>query len=624
MSSDTDLTESTDASHASVAGDPSDRSDTRRQGLATIGEPTSIPEQLVEVRRRSGPAAALGAGASLVAVAYLARAATGGSVADWALAAVLGLVGVANLAALLDARTPLLVADDLGVRLRLGRTWVGLPWGGLHEVEHRRRRGWWRDGLLVVRTHYVQRVLEDLDPAARRIARLNRRMHGTPLAVPLGLGTRVVGAPAGLTATLRDLACGRTPVVESAPTEPDPASPPPDPQRPEPDVAESDRHRTPRLPSLPQLPQLPGLPRLPRVPDPRPRIAHLIGMVAALLHRPGSSGAAGSGDRDEADETGESGDRVESCPEPEPAIQPSETPAPARETVAASRAEVRREVRAEAEELVPGEPLEEDSQMWGELHAAADVEGPLLIDDYAAHPAPDPLIGPQFALARQRLGLSVDELADRTRIRPHVIESIEVDDFGACGGDFYARGHLRTLGRVLGVEAAPALATYDERYADAPIDPRRVFEAELAGAGSIRATRGGPNWSVLVAAVMALVLCWSVARLITGGAAETPDRAVLSGSGGPNHQTPVPVGDPVPVTLTAAGGGARVVVRDGNGSLVFSGDLAYGQTHTLRAATPVQVQSTDGSVRVRVNGQDRGRMGPAGRPASQSYLARGR
>ncbi len=62
------------------------------------------------------------------------------------------------------------MADDLGVRLRLGRTWVGLPWGGLHEVEHRSRRGWWRDGLLTVRTHYVQRVLEDLDPGARRVA----------------------------------------------------------------------------------------------------------------------------------------------------------------------------------------------------------------------------------------------------------------------------------------------------------------------------------------------------------------------------------------------------------------------------------------------------------------------
>ena len=109
----------------------------------------------VEVRRRAGLAVALGAGASLVAIAYLARAVSHGGVLDWVLFVVLGAIGVVNLAALLDARTPLLVADDLGVRLRLGRSWVGLPWGGLHEVEHRPQRGWWRDGLLVVRPHYV-------------------------------------------------------------------------------------------------------------------------------------------------------------------------------------------------------------------------------------------------------------------------------------------------------------------------------------------------------------------------------------------------------------------------------------------------------------------------------------
>src|SRR5437762_779084 len=164
--------------------------------LETIGEPVAPPGHLVEVRRRPALAAALGAGASLVAVAYLARAASGGGggVVDWVLAVVLGAIGIANLAALLDSRTPLLVADDLGVRLRLGRSWVGLPWAGLHEVEHRPRRGWWRDGLLTVRTRYVQRVLEDVDPGARRVARLNRRLHGSALAVPLGLGTRLVGA----------------------------------------------------------------------------------------------------------------------------------------------------------------------------------------------------------------------------------------------------------------------------------------------------------------------------------------------------------------------------------------------------------------------------------------------
>ena len=265
MSIDTDVTtdETTD--------DTSDR-----PALGTIGEPARHPTT-VEVRRRPGIAAALGSGASLVAVAYLARAAGGGGVLDWVVALVLGLVGIANLAALLDARTPLVVADDLGVRLRLGRTWVGLPWGGLHEVEHEARRGWWHDGLIIVRTHYVQRVLEDLDSSARRVARVNARLHHAPLAVPLGLATKVVGAPDGLTAALRALADGRTPIVEREREQVPNLVPEAEPEAEWTELDEVEERE----------------PLWRRLPDPRPTIAHLIGVVAARVERPG---------RDEADE----------------------------------------------------------------------------------------------------------------------------------------------------------------------------------------------------------------------------------------------------------------------------------------------------------------------------------
>jgi hypothetical protein len=590
MSIDTDVTETADTR-------------TDEPVLETIGEPVTAPDQVVEVRRRAGLAVALGAGASLVAVAYLARAASGGGWLDWALCAVLGLIGVANLAALLDARTPLLVADAFVVRLRLGRTWVGLPWAGLEYVEHRPRRGWWRDGLLVLRPRYVQRVVEDLDPSARRMARLNRRLHGAPLAVPLGLATRVLGADADLAAALRVLAGGRTVVTQPAPKVAQETEPTDEVDE---AVAALDVTPIPLRPlvSVSDVLAQHGLDTgaltapTRRLPDPRPALARLISDLAARFDRPGRES-----DHDVLDE---------------PVLEASATPEPARETAVAARAEVRHESRVEAD------VFEEDTQVWGELHAddETSVVGPLLIDAYAPEPVEDPVIGPQFAGARERLGLSVDALAERTRIRPHVIEAIEGDDFSACGGDFYARGHLRTLARVLGVDVAPLLETYDEQYADAPIDPRRVFEAELAGAGSIRATRGGPNWSVLVAAVMALVLCWSIARLVTDGSGHVPDRAILSGSGGPNHATAT-AAKPVPVVLTATGGGARVVVRNGVGKVVFAGDLAYGQSRTLQASPPVRVQSTDGSVKVVVAGQDRGRMGPAGRPASSSYVVRG-
>ena len=335
----------------------------------------------------------------------------------------------------------------------------------------------------------------------------------------------------------------------------------------------------------------------------------------------------------------------------------SATPSPLRETASAARIEVRSDLtlgatalaaqrdndeRSGRSEMPEGRELRrpgsinlvEDTVLWGDRVRPIAREGnavePLVIDDFGVEPADDPVVGPELAAARTRLGLTVDQLADRTRIRPHVIESIEVDDFQPCGGDFYARGHLRTLARVLGIEVAPLLEAYDDRYADAPINPRRVFEAELAtgSSGSIRGTRGGPNWSVLIAAVMTLVLAWSVARLVMDSPVALPSNTpVLNGSDGTNNAFEL-VGDPVPVELKAVGGGAHIVVRDGNGQVAFTGNLAFGESRTLKGvAPPVRVQSSDGSLVVELDGEDQGAArgrGPAGAGHVHGSLNRAR
>ena len=251
-----------------------------------------------------------------------------------------------------------------------------------------------------------------------------------------------------------------------------------------------------------------------------------------------------------------------------------------------------------------------------------DPEQTVVIDDPRPETVTDPVIGPGLAAARSRLGLTVDQLADRTRIRPHVIESIEIDDFAPCGGDFYARGHLRTLARILGVDAAPLLRSYDKHYADAPIDASRVFQAELAtvAGGSIRGTRGGLNWSVLVAAVMAAVLVWSVARLIVDGPVELDKAPVLNGS--PSHAGQGAGAAPeVPVLFTAAGGGTKLKVRDGQGDLVFDGDLAFGQSASLDVSPPIRVWASDGSVTATIDGEERGALGETGEETSGTYVA---
>ncbi len=533
------------------------------------GEVLGLTPDAVEVRRHAGVAAGVGLTASAVAIAYFGRATQTGSALDWAFVAAMGLLGAYWLAGLVDARTPLLVADAQGIRIRLGRTWRGLPWTAVHHVEHTPRRSLLRDGRLVVVPHNLELIEAEVTGAGRRHLTLSRMLHGAAFAVPLGLSTRVVGAGDDLTAALGRVARDPSQIVEIEPSV----------------VASVDST------------------------EPEAEIA----AVEVEAVEPAE------------DHLGD--DAVVDDAVVDDALVASPTPVALRESTSARRSEVTRTVTVETDNEPEGREhhrpgrvsLVEESQSWGDRVRAIARPGepvePLVLDDFEVEPAEDPVIGPEIAAARTRLGLSVDQLAERTRIRPHVIEAVEVDDFEPCGGDFYARGHLRTLARVLGIDAAPLLASYAERYAHAPINPRRVFEAELAtGAnGSIRSTRGGPNWSVLVAVVMALVLCWSIARLVMDTPPElrgaTP---ILNGSGGPQGAGNAPPAEPVAVVVTAANGGARIVIRDGSGAEVFAGNLAAGESREVQASPPVRVQSTDGAVTASLAGGQARAIGESG------------
>ena len=65
-------------------------------------------------------------------------------------------------------------------------------------------------------------------------------------------------------------------------------------------------------------------------------------------------------------------------------------------------------------------------------------------------------IGETLTAARGSAGLSVEQVAEATRIRRTLVQAIEHDDFSPCGGDFYARGHIRTIAATVGADPKPA------------------------------------------------------------------------------------------------------------------------------------------------------------------------
>src|SRR5215467_14802361 len=73
-------------------------------------------------------------------------------------------------------------------------------------------------------------------------------------------------------------------------------------------------------------------------------------------------------------------------------------------------------------------------------------------------------VGDELAAARRQAGLTITQVSQRTCIRETIIRGIERGDYSACGGDFYARGNIRSIARAVGADPEPLIHEYDETH----------------------------------------------------------------------------------------------------------------------------------------------------------------
>ncbi|MGH8837639.1 MAG: helix-turn-helix domain-containing protein, partial [Actinomycetes bacterium] len=127
-------------------------------------------------------------------------------------------------------------------------------------------------------------------------------------------------------------------------------------------------------------------------------------------------------------------------------------------------------------------------------------------------------IGESLATARSEAGVSVAEISERTRIRTQVIEAVERDDFASCGGDFYARGHIRTLAAAVGLDPQPLLAQYDQQRGSPPPTTLKELFGDRAGQVEPRAW----NWSAVLAGLLVIAVAYGGYRLASATDHRTP------------------------------------------------------------------------------------------------------
>jgi cytoskeleton protein RodZ len=232
-------------------------------------------------------------------------------------------------------------------------------------------------------------------------------------------------------------------------------------------------------------------------------------------------------------------------------------------------------------------------------------------------------IGSELTAARERADLSVEQLSAATRIRSGLLVAMEADDFSRCGGNFYARGHIRSIARVVKADPAPLLAAFDEAYP--PSEPDRARRDERIEPRKPRLHPVRPRWAVVVGAILVGLMGWGMVRLFTlpsdveANASRTasPTPAVTTPAPKPTATRPPPVKPTTPakpkpatkvvVVLKSTGEGTYVTLRNYYGEVLFQGLLGTGSTQTV---------TYPGSIRVSVGALENLTITINGRPTT--------
>ena len=171
-------------------------------------DPKPVPFTVSASQRVHG---GLAVGAALVAIGFAASASTSPTgILRWIVAAAFAVLAVVCARALTVG--DMLVADNVGIRLRIGNEWIGTRWEDIEEVTVLQRRHPLDDGRIAVHLQDPGPILGAMPSSTRKTTDANRRLTGSSLAIPFGLTARPSNGE--VVQALHMLADARCPVRE--------------------------------------------------------------------------------------------------------------------------------------------------------------------------------------------------------------------------------------------------------------------------------------------------------------------------------------------------------------------------------------------------------------------------
>ena len=215
-------------------------------------------------------------------------------------------------------------------------------------------------------------------------------------------------------------------------------------------------------------------------------------------------------------------------------------------------------------------------------------------------------VGSQLKAGRERLGLSLSDIAAKTRGPTRHLESIEQSNYDALPGQTYTLGFARSYAKALEMDAAAIsdalrseLAQNGHEGYQAPIqnyeptDPARVPSKTLA-------------WTSAAIAAVALTAYLIFRSLTLTDAAPADELVTVPISATPSATAPIsPLSSSNSDVVITATGNAWVKIYDADEKRIFEKEMAPGDSFTVprNANRPMIVTGRPQALAITVGGQ---------------------
>ena len=241
-------------------------------------------------------------------------------------------------------------------------------------------------------------------------------------------------------------------------------------------------------------------------------------------------------------------------------------------------------------------------------------------------------LGTMMTQARKSAGLSIEDLSASTNIRGALLKEIEADNFVNCGGETYARGHIRNIATKFGVDPLIFIAAFEEEqvHADRSIQYLLVEKGVMREPQEVRKV----SWKVLATISVSSLFVVGLAQIIitntssleipepiaTTSASTSPSPSASATEVTPTEEATVSTGTGVELIVSATRAKSWLFVSDASGRTLFSGQIARGTTKTFSTDVSLNLKvGNAGGVDLTVNGNSIDSIGADGEVVSVSY-----